>query len=356
MPGRRALLAAALLLPAVARAQPAPAALPAIRAAVGGHVLPRHAAFAAAARDFATATEAVRETPAEAAAEAARAAWIRAALAFQGIRHLRFGPLEALDLGYRLFFFPDPRNITGREMAGLLRAADPAAITPEAFARGRIAAQGLPAAERLLFGAEQGRLLAPGQGFRRDLLAAIGRNVADIAAALDGAWRGGNPPHAAQIEGMPGGIHRDAQDGLLALFKSLHGGLEFTAEREVARPLGPSLREAFPRRAEAWRSGQSLALVQAAIAAQAELWQAGFRALTAAQDAELARKVDAAFAAAAQAAARVAPGLEAAVAAPQGRPAVEALLQALGAVRRLLSDRVAPAIGVPVGFNATDGD
>ena len=84
---RRTLLLGAMVAAPAARAQPADAAMrAAIRRAVAGHVLERHAAFAQAAAGFGRATQAIT------ASDAARAAWIAAALAFQGIRHLRFGP------------------------------------------------------------------------------------------------------------------------------------------------------------------------------------------------------------------------------------------------------------------------
>lgn len=353
MPGRRSLLAAVLLMPAAARAQPAPAAQrEAIRRAVAAHILPRHAAFAEATRRFAVAATAAASGPAQ--AEAARAAWIAAALAFQGIRHLRFGPMEDLDRGFRIAFFPDPRNSVGREMAELLRSADPALVTPEAFARGRVAAQGLPAAERLLFGEDAPRLTE--QPFRGTLLAAIGANLAAIAQELESAWTRPDAPYGTGMEGTPDGPYRTPQDGLLVLFKCLAGGLEFLAERQVARALGPSARQAFPRRAEAWRSGQSLALARASLAAQRELWEAAFAPLLAAANPTLARQVAEGFASAATAAGRIAPSLEAAVTEPGGRAAVEALLRAFGPLRRLLGERAAPALGLPMGFNSMDGD
>ncbi|NKC31231.1 imelysin family protein [Falsiroseomonas selenitidurans] len=358
MPTRRA-LAALLALPALAGsawAQPMEPARAALRAAVSRHVLPRHAAFTAAAAAFASATAALRTAPEAARADAARAVWAALALAFQGIRHLRFGPMEAFDHGFRITLFPDPRNATTRELAELLREGDPESITPQAFARGRVAAQGLPAAERLLFGEAAPRLLAPDEAFRRRLLAAIGANLLAIAQAMQQEWAPQGGAFGTELEGTPGGVFRSPQDGLLVLFKSLHGGLEFLGERQVARALGATARQAFPRRTEAWRSGASLALVQAGLAAQAELWRTGFAPLVAAQDAPLAAQVAQGYAAAEAAAAAIAPSLEKAVVQPAGRAAVEALLLASGQARRLLTERVAPAIGLPVGFNSMDGD
>ncbi len=353
----RRLILATLCLPAVARAQDSEAARRhAIRQMVAGQILPGHAGFAAATARFAAATR-LLETEADAAhADAARAAWTGSAIAFQRIRHLRFGPMDAFDRAFRIAFFPDPRNSIGREMTELLREADPASITEEAFQRGRIAAQGLPAAERLLFGAEAPRLLAPDEGFRRSLLAAIGRNLATIGQALEAGWTHGDPPYGQVLEGAPGTAYRDPSEGLLVLFKSLHGGLEFLAERQVARVLGASAQAARPRSAEAWRSGESLALIRASLAALAELHRLGFDPLLRAADPELAREIAGGFAEAAAAGAAIMPGLEEAVGQPAGRAAVEALLQPLGKLRRLLTERAAPAIGIPVGFNSMDGD
>jgi predicted lipoprotein len=52
----------------------------------------------------------------------------------------------------------------------------------------------------------------------------------------------------------------------------------------------------------------------------------------------------------------VTPGLEAAVTTPQGRASVEEVVRSLGLLRRLLTERAAPAIGLQAGFNAMDGD
>ncbi|MBW6400721.1 imelysin family protein [Roseomonas sp. HJA6] len=345
MTTRRALFAAMLAAPAAARAQPSDDALRrTIRRVMAEHIIPGANAFAEAAQGFATAT--ANPVP----PDGARAAWVAVSLAFQRIRHLRFGPLDEFDRGLRIDFFPDVRNSIGREMGELLRAADPAQVTPEAFQHGRVAAQGLPAAERLLFGDDAPRLAAPDQPFRRVLLAAIGVNLATMGDAMRTEWQSYGPI----LEGTPTGGYRIPQDGMLVLFKTLVGGLEFLAERQVARVLGPSAREAFPRRAEAWRSGESLALVRASLAAQQNYWATGFAPMLIGGQAALAREVTDGFAQAEAAAARITPSLEVAVV--QNRAPVEELLRILGPLRRLIADRVSAALDLPVGFNSMDGD
>ncbi len=355
---RRHLMLAGLALPVTAAAQDRDAArLDAVRRAVAGHIVPGHAAFAAAAAAFASATAAVADTPDAARAEVARSRWISTTVAFQRIRHLRFGPMDAFDRDFRIALFPDPRNTIARDLAETLRNADPSSITQAAFQIGRIPVQGLPAAERLLFGDQADLLLVSGETFRRTLLAAIGRNLSTIATELLQDWTEGDQPHARAMEGMSDKrFYRDPGEGMLALFKSLHGGIDFLADRQIARPLGPSLREARPRSAEAWRSVQSLALARAALVGVTELHRTGFDPILRAANPRLAATVLDGFATADLAAGKIAPGLEAAVADPAGRQSVEALLRALGDQRRLLTERVAPALGIPAGFNAMDGD
>lgn len=355
---RRHLVLAALAIPFGATARDRdPARLDAVRRAVVGHIVPGHTVFAAEAAAFASATAALADTPDRAGADLARARWTATAVAFQRIRHLRFGPMEAFDRGFRIALFPDPRNSIARDLTETLRNADPASITQTAFQTGRIPVQGLPAAERLLFGEQAERLLVPGEVFRRRLLAAIGLNLSTIATDLLRDWTMGDQPHARAMEGVSDKrFYRDPGEGMLALFKSLHGGIDFLADRQIARPLGPSLREARPRSAEAWRSGQSLTLARAALAGVTELHRTGFDPILRAATPRLAGTVLDGFAAADLAAGKISPGLEAAVADPAGRSAVEALLRALGEQRRLLTERVAPALGIPAGFNAMDGD
>jgi predicted lipoprotein len=355
---RRHVLIAAVCLPFAARAE-APgedARRMAVRRTVERHILPGLSRFAAATQAFAAATQAVREAPAEETVARARAAWIAASLAFQEIRHLRFGPMDSFDHGFRISIFPDTRNATGRELLDLLRAADPASLTDQAFRRGRVAGQGLPAAERLLFDQDAARLLQPDQDFRRLLLAAIGRNLAGIADEMQREWSAGDPSFARQLEGVPGGVFRDAGEGLLTLFKSLHGGIEFLAERQLARPLGGSAQEARPRSAEAWRSGQSMPLAVASLQALAGLQAEALAPLLQAADPALAAEAGHLMDTALRQARAVTPGLEAAVTTPQGRASVEEVVRSLGLLRRLLTERAAPAIGLQAGFNAMDGD
>ena len=153
-----------------------------------------------------------------------------------------------------------------------------------------------------------------------------------------------------------------ATDGALAdaMFRGMLGTLDVLIALDLERPLGADLAAARGERARAWRSGLSLPLIGAALDTVERVYTApGGFATSIQASAELAA-FDAVLRSHLQAA-RTALGaigepLHLAVASPAARPAVERLLEELRAVRRLLVERLAPALGLASGFNALDGD
>jgi predicted lipoprotein len=129
---------------------------------------------------------------------------------------------------------------------------------------------------------------------------------------------------------------------------------------DLERPLGSEIAAARGERARAWRSGLSLALIVAALDTIERVCTApgGIPSIlalgpeTAALDAVLRGRIGASRAALAA----IELPLHVAVADPGERPKVEAALEELRAVRRLMVERLAPALGLALGFNALDGD
>lgn len=143
---------------------------------------------------------------------------------------------------------------------------------------------------------------------------------------------------------------------------SLVTSLEMVAEHKLARPLGPSVEAARPALAESWRTGRSLDHLRTNLAAAEALYLGegsfGFSALVreivgdGALDALLKR----AFAQTRASADAISLPLEKAITDPQARHQVEKLVREARALKALLSQRLAPAIGIQVGFNSLDGD
>ncbi|MFN3988561.1 MAG: imelysin family protein, partial [Rhodocyclaceae bacterium] len=237
---------------------------------VDRHLLPRYAALAET-----TATLDARATDYCAQPDASRrdalvSAWHAGTDAWQGIQHVRFGPVELFMRSMRISFWPDPRNTAGRQLDTLLASRDAAALAPEAFARATIAVQGLPALERLL--ADPDALTgqdADESAWRCAVLRAITHNLASMAADTLQAWRDGDEAYRQVIAraAEPGGHYHLDREATQDLFKSLNTALELVAEHKLARPLGASRQAARPQLTEAWRSQRSLAHVRNNLAA-----------------------------------------------------------------------------------------
>jgi predicted lipoprotein len=151
-----------------------------------------------------------------------------------------------------------------------------------------------------------------------------------------------------------------AEDASGDLLKSLHTALQGVIALKLEAPLGASIEEAKSRRAESWRSGLSLANVRANLETADALYAApgGFsaalKALT--KDDELDRALRQGFERAFAQLDAIGLPLPAAVEDPAARAQVEALLAEVKGLRQLVTEQLAPALDLLVGFNAMDGD
>ncbi|MGE0253423.1 MAG: imelysin family protein [Alphaproteobacteria bacterium] len=362
-------LALALIVPVTA-AQGAPddkAMRHLIEATVTHHIVPRYGRLAEAAAALDGAVAGYCADRGAAGLERVRRAYADASTAWQGIQHVRFGPAELFMRATRLHFWPDPRNVAGRQLDDLLAARDASALTPESFMRASVAVQGFPALERLLFDEDAVAALTSGDDavFRCDLLRAIAANVASMGAELERDWVGGKGAWSrilVRADGSYGSRYNAPKDVVTDLLKALHLAVELVADHKLARPLGASVAAARPRLAEAWRSHRSLENIRANLTAAAALYEgeggwgmSGF-VREAAGDAALDDLLRRAFAQTRASAAAIKMPLEEAVADPAVRPAVEQLRREAAALKALIVQRLAPALGTPVGFNALDGD
>jgi uncharacterized protein len=331
------------------------------------HVIPRYEQLAAATDRLAAAARAFCADPDASGLEALKAAYIDALDAWQGIQHVRSGPIELFMRASRFAFWPDPRNTTGRQLADVIAGGQPDAITAEAFATGSVAVQGFPALERLLFDEGAGHALIAGDPqahFRCELMMAIGDNMATMAADVLREWKGGELAYAELMAnpGTSNPYYRDHREATVDLFQSLQGGLEMLSDLKLAPPLGESAERARPRLAESWRSGRSLDNIRVNLGAVQALYQGegGYGmddvVREAAGDAELADLLERAFAQTLATARSIERPLEAAVTDPARRPALERLALEARALKQIVNERLASAAGIPIGFNAMDGD
>lgn len=328
---RPAVLAAALLA--------APLACADVPEALDKEILPGFASFTAASAALAEAAQA------DCAPERLRGPWNATFDAWLGVAHLRMGPFEAEGRGLAIAFWPDPKNIGGRQMTALLQAADPALLTPEGTAQLSVAARGLFGLERLLYTDAP----AANPAYACDLTRALSADLARMAQAMETAWQG---PYGDLLR-SPGAAGNATflteAEVRQALFTQLLTGLELDAANRIGRPLG-SFNTPRPERAEAIASGRSLhnvATSLAALRALAEALAQGLGPIPA---------TEAAFARAETLAAGLNDPVFAGVANPAGRLKVEILQQAIEATRTAAETELGALLGVSAGFNSADGD
>ena len=348
---------------AVSKAQGiAPADYARVNAAlVEAHALPRYERLAVATNSFAGAAETFCAGASDADHDRLRAGFHDTMDAWMGVQHLRFGPMDFFMRGYRFYFWPQARGKVAEAVAGLVAAGeDDERLTR--IGRANVAVQGLLAVEVLLY---DERYLGTGDGTGATgcgLLAAAAANMRTMAAGILADWREGDAPFARLLT-MPGPDNPYVEDhaaGTLAFFQSLHDSLQLIHDVKLKPVIGTSAQAVRPLLAESRLSGRSRRNIVATLEALQALYLgeggAGLGDLAAAADPKLDRLLRRAFRLTLVTARSVDGPVEEAAADPALRPQVEKLATQVQALKQIVRDRLAPALGLAVGFNALDGD
>lgn len=337
-------------------------------AVVDGHIVPRYRLLAQATGTLDAQIRGLCEQPTEAGLALVREGFSTALDAWNGISHIRFGPVEIDQRYYRFQLWPDKRGTGQRQVRQLLADADSTRLEPAAFAKESVAVQGLSALEMLLFPREEVALAdfttAGGPNYRCRLAQAIGRNLADMAAALLADWTQGERPYRLTLLAPDPADERFGSDQRVSaeLLKSLNTGAQIVHQLKLVEPLGPSVAGANPHKAESWRSHRSLANVCTNLRALEHLYATGFALLLRkSQDAAGTDQGLALTLAAAVNACLSQPGtLLDEVASPEQRPeqrrALENLRELAGALQARSGRGLAQELDLALGFNSLDGD
>lgn len=348
------------------RAEPTPDDYRKLNAAlVERHIVPRYKALAAATAALSGKADAFCKAPDVAGLNVLKAEFLKGVDAWQGIQHVRFGPVELFMRSMRMAFWPDPRDTAGRQLEQVLAKRDRAAIDPKGFADHSVAVQGFPALERLLYddGADKALLAKDEAGaFRCAFARAVAQNLKTVAADLVREWTEGGKPFAKIVAEGNADPYRTPKEATLELFKCLHTAIELVADHKLKKPLGPVAKRARPKLAESWRSGHSLANIRANLAAAEAIYLGeggdGFSAFvkSAAGKKDLDDLLRRAFAQTRGTAASIEIPLAEAIIAKDARSKVEQLRTEAAALKEILAKDLTAALGIPLGFNALDGD
>lgn len=287
----------------------------------------------------------------------ARQAYLAAHGAWAALQPLAVGPLGEGNLAWQVQFWPDKKNLVARQVNTLLDATP--LLKQGDLEKASVVVQGLTAYEYLLF--DQGIDLADLEQKRRycPLLLAIGSHQQALSARVLGEWLG-EQGLAAQLKSFPNTRYAEAREAVAELLR-VHVSALDGLKKKLGTPLARGGKgQPQPYLAEAWRSGASLAALDATLASAEALWRGvdgnGVRSLLGKEQADLATRIDAAYSESRQRIAALGQPLTALLADEAGRASLNQLYDSLDTLHRLHEAELAKALGIQLGFNAHDGD
>lgn len=347
------LAAAALLSPPAAWAGEA-----VVSRAVDGFVRPAYAELEKAAATLSGRMSDLCEAPSEAALEQARAAFADAVPSWSRVETIRFGPVTEENRLERFLFWPDRKGIGLRQVQAALATEDATASDPQGLTHKSVAVQGFGALEFVLYGTGAETLSGRGAAYRCAFGKAIAGNLAAMAAIVAADWQ--KPDDIAAIWEEPGPdnpLYRTPDEARTELLDVFIQGLEMTRDVKVNGFLGQTPGDDKPKSAIYWRSGQTVAALDAALQGMKSLFDAADVAALLPDDRKrIAISIEAGFDKAHAALA----GLDGPVAdllsGPASREKLVAFRAATSELSRLFGTELTAALGLTAGFSSLDGD
>lgn len=322
-----------------------------------GYIAPAMSDFRTAATKVHRAIQEVCQPKAHGSTHDVEQAFRQLVLAWSGIEFLRFGPLVDANRFERIYFWPDPRGITARQVQALL--AQPAAEIPDALALAKqsVAVQGLPALEYTLY-RESGLLSAdagPGRESTCVFANAVAGNIEHIADELAAQWKVGGP--YAQLFSSPAPdnpLYRDTQEVAAEMIKALSTGLQFQRDVKLAPALAQGPDHSKARRAPFWRSNQTVVSLEGAVGGMLAFYRAAD--LPFGDSAWIDENVQGELQRTLEHLSALSAPTEQLFTDESGHRQLVLVKLLVGNVKDLVDQDVAPALGVRIGFNALDGD
>lgn len=289
--------------------------------------------------------------------DTARADFLHAQKAWAELQPLLIGPLAEGNRSWQIQFWPDKKNLVGRQVEQLITAQPQ--ITADALAKSSVVVQGLSAYEYILFDAQMDMASAEQKAQYCPLLTAIGERQKTLAEEILTRWNS-TDGMLAQLSKFPNQRYADSHEAIAELLRVQVTALD-TLKKKLGTPLGRQSKGVpQPFQAEAWRSKASLSSLQASLASAETVWSGvdnkGLRGLLPAEQKPLADKIDAAYAESRKQLAALKPPMVELLATEQGRQQLNAFYDSLNVVHRLHEGELAKALGIQLGFNANDGD
>ncbi|QIB36018.1 imelysin family protein [Ancylobacter pratisalsi] len=319
-------------------------------------LLPRYDKLAADAQAQLVAWEGFCKAPSKEGVKELKARFDALSLDWSGVEFITFGPVMLSLRADRFNLFPERRNAVGRSVAELISDETDERLQPKRFFRLSAAAQGLPAMERLLYdeGADAALLSGPEAGRRCALGLAIAGNLAKLSGELREGWGDRSTALLGQLyAGKSDPVFFPDPNALLSqMVTDLAGAYQRVVDQRLLVVLGKNINEAKPLISDRRRSGLSKATIVAVVTSAGALGERLAQGLDPKSQQAIATVMNGAV----TAAKALPEDIGAAAETEAGRKQIETAIAAFKAAQASVADPLAAGLGVPLGFNALDGD
>ena len=264
------------------------------------------------------------------------------------LQPLMVGPLSEGNRSWQVQFYPDKRNMVAQQAEALLDSHDP--LTQQALDGASVVVQGLTAFEYVLF--DDSVELQADKARYCPMLMGIAHHQQGLSGEVMALWEeaGGM---LAQLTDFPNDRYASAEDALGGVLRVQITGVD-VLKKKLGTPMGRlNQGVAQPYQAEAWRSRQSVASLQASLAGAQAVWE---RVRSLVSDGELAGKIDQAYAETRDKLEALPAPLFELVQDPANQPLLQDLYRSLDTLETLQQAELASDLGIQIGFNANDGD
>lgn len=289
--------------------------------------------------------------------EAARARFADIVTAWSEIELVRFGPVLRDNQLERFLFWPDRRGTALRQVQALLAEHDESATDPASLYAKSVAVQGLGALEYVMFDAESEELVTKADTFRCRYALAILRNLTTLSDKLSAQWQVPGGFAGFANPGPGNATYRTEQEVLNQIVGVLVHGFEAIRDTRLKPMLGTDASSARPKMAPYWRSGLTVASVQANFNGLRNLFeQSRIGELLPADAASFQNSVMFEFGNADRAFAQITLPLEQAVVDTRQYRALGYTVILTQSLQKLIGQDVSQSLGLSVGFSSADGD
>lgn len=297
--------------------------------------------------------------PTEAQLSDLRGHFKKSLAAWQSIQIIRFGPIENLLRLHRFQMWPDKRGKVAKHLRKVLSEKKVNNLELDKFVRGSTAIQGFGAAEMLLFNSKVTAALFSANdqaNFRCQLLQTIGRNLQQMSAGLVYDWKSAKEPFRSFIATSENGnafYESEREVGSIVL-NNMVTELILIVDHKLARPLGKNLSKNYPKRAESWRSRESLSNISHNLNSIEQLYLVGFAPLL--KDSELKSNIQQSWQDIHSTLAAIQMPIYSGVKDKATRQQLLRLQQQIADLKQIFATQLTQALQLPLGFNSLDGD